>query len=240
MTPLKDPGVAPFNRDVAANQGYLYTTNASLSSFLANRRLTDAALAAVDFRGKRVLDVGCGDGAYTLELFDRGRPATMRGIDPAHEAVQVARRKKGDRPIRFDVQGADALPYEADSFDLVHVRGVLHHTDRPVDTLREAIRVAPTVIVIEPNGYNPVLKLLERFSRYHIEHRERSFAPVVLKRWVHGVGGTVRSFRYAGLVPFFCPDRMARVLKLLEPVVERAPLVRALSCAVGVYVIVRG
>ena len=39
------------------------------------------------------------------------------------------------------------------------------------------------MFVIEPNGYNPVLKVLEKVSRYHIEHEERSFFPATLHAW---------------------------------------------------------
>ncbi len=42
---------------------------------------------------------------------------------------------------------------------------------------------------------------------------------------------------YAGLVPFFCPEPVARVLKTIEPVVERVPVLRALGCAVYVQLV---
>lgn len=239
MKGKKECNVDAFSRDIAANRGYLYTTNARLSSYLANRRLTDAALAIADFRDKRVLDIGCGDGTYTLELFDRGQPISMYGVDPTHEAIRIAQQKIGIRRITFEVQNAGALPYESKSFDIVHLRGVLHHMDRPFDGLREALRVSHMLVVIEPNGHNPILKLLERFSSYHLRHDEKSYTPATLKRWVNQAGGKVRVRCYIGLVPFFCPDWLARVLKFIEPVVERLPLVNSLACAVYVFVAVR-
>jgi SAM-dependent methyltransferase len=231
--------VEAFNRDVSSNQGYLYTTHASLSSYLANRRLTDAALTLADFRGKRVLDIGCGDGAYTFELFDRGKPASMTGIDPAQEAIKSAKQKKGDRKITFETQNAESLPYPSDSFDLVHIRGVLHHMNKPIKALAEAFRVAPSVIVIEPNGYNPILKLLERLSKYHIKHGEKSYTPRTLREWISQLGGKVEEKQYAGLVPFFCPDLLARLLKSIERPVENVPILKSLACAVYVIVAVR-
>jgi ubiquinone/menaquinone biosynthesis C-methylase UbiE len=232
--------VTAFNHDVVANRGYLYTTNARLSSTLANARLTDAALAATSFRDKRVIDVGCGDGTYTVELFDRGAPSSIHGIDYAKESIDLARSAVGARNITYEVCSAEALPIADDSFDVAHLRGVLHHLENPVAALREALRVAKQVVVIEPNGYNPVLKVIERVSRYHVEHREQSFAPMKLRRWTKELNGTVREGAfYAGLVPFFCPDPMARVLKWMEPAIERVPLVRELSCAVFVFVVDR-
>jgi ubiquinone/menaquinone biosynthesis C-methylase UbiE len=230
-------GVAAFNRDALANEGYLYANNARLSSALATRRLTDAVLAVADFRGKRVLDVGCGDGTYTLELFDRAAPASIHGIDHAEQAIEVARTRVGDRPITYACGSAESLPLADGSFDIAQLRGVLHHVDRPIEALREALRVARLVVVTEPNGYNPVLKLLEKFSRYHIEHEERSFFPATLHSWAKQLGGTVRKSTAVGLVPFFCPDPMAKVLKVIEPVVERVPLVRSVALGTEVFVI---
>jgi len=235
MEQNSNPSVDAFNRDVRENKGYRYTTNPRLSSILANRRLTDAALAIADFRGKKVLDIGCGDGVYTLELLERGGAASVHGIDLAGEAIKIAREKAGDRPATFEVQNMEALPYGPGEFDIALIRGVLHHMEQPEAALGEALRVAKTVVVIEPNGYNPVLKFLERFSRYHVEHKERSFAPALLRRWTGRNGGRVLSGRYAGLVPFFCPDAMARFLKRIEPLFEKIPLVNSLGCAVYVF-----
>ena len=228
-----------FNRDVAIRGGYSYTTNASLSSRLANQRLTDVALEIVNFRGQMVIDIGCGDGTYTLELYDRGQPAGMHGVEPAQKAIEIARQRIAGRQIHFGVHSAYELPHAANSFDVAHLRGVLHHLDRPVDALREAFRVARTLVVIEPNGYNPMLKILERFSRYHIEHNEKSYAPLTLDRWISRLGGAVRVRRWVGLVPFFCPDWMARSLKAIEPVVEQLPLINAIGCAQYVFVATR-
>jgi len=48
-----------------------------------------------------------------------------------------------------------------------------------------------------------------------------------------GGGRPVESF-YCGMAPFFCPDIMAKALKVIEPMVEKIPLVKQLSCAVYV------
>lgn len=231
--------IAPFdafNRDVQQNTGYLYTTNASLSSELSNRRLTDATLAAVDFRQKRVVDIGCGDGTYTIDLFDRGHPCSIHGTDPARAAIIAAREKIGARQIEFDVHSAYALPWADNAFDLAHVRGVLHHLERPQDALREALRVASTVLIIEPNGLNIGLKVIERVSSYHREHQEKSYSPSRIDKWVRQLGGRVTSRQWVGLVPFFCPNWIARSLKRLEPLVEAMPVGRRFGC--GQYVAV--
>jgi SAM-dependent methyltransferase len=235
MKKQPNKSVSAFNQDAIEHQGYLYSTNAPLSSQIANKRLSDVTLENVDFRDKTVLDIGCGDGVYTIELFDKIPVKRMLGVDYAAHAVEIAKAKSGARPIEYEVQSAYSLPYEAKSFDIAILRGVLHHLDDPVPALKEALRVANLVWVIEPNGYNPGLKFLERFSRYHIEHQEKSYLPAYLDTVIEKMGGKVLRRKWAGFVPMFCPDWMAKMMKAVEPVVEAVPVIKHLGCAVYTF-----
>lgn len=229
-------GPQPFDADVAERSGYRYTTGARLSSVLANARISDAVLEAVDFEGTRVIDIGCGDGTYTREFVDRGGAAQVVGVDPSKEAIEVAGAASVSDRLAFEHGGAHALGWDADTFDVAHLRGVLHHADRPLEALAEALRVAPLIVVVEPNGYNAGVKLLERFSSYHVEHGERSFAPRRLDRWTREVSGEIVARQWIGQVPFFAPDWFARIAKRIEPLTESTPLVRAATCAQYVFV----
>ena len=71
-------------------------------------------------RGKRVLDVGCGDGRFALGVAPYA--SKVVGIDPDPEAIAAARtsaRKSGVRNARFMVGAAQRLPYAGASFDVV-------------------------------------------------------------------------------------------------------------------------
>ena len=160
-------------------------------------------------------------------------------MEPAREAVEVASRRAGDRNLVFAVGSAYHLPLADDSFDIAYLRGVLHHMSEPVRALREALRVAPRIVVSEPNGYNLGLKVIERCSAYHIEHGEKSYAPRTLDRWVREVGGCVVDRRWVGLVPMFSPDWLASSLKRIEPGLERLPLLRAFGCGSYAFSAVR-
>ncbi len=228
----------PFDLDSVENGGYRYTTNQPLSSIIAIERQTAEVLRAFDFAGKSVIDVGCGDGGITTELYDRGRPSRITGVDPAANAIAIGQTRIGGRPIEMSVASAYDLPFADQSFDVAHLRGVLHHMDTPNVAVKEAARVARTVVILEPNGYNPVLKLIETVSSYHKAHGERSFSSTTIDTWMRDAGLTITYKSFCCLVPYFCPDGIARVLKQLEPLVEAIPLVNRFGC--GAYVVTGG
>jgi SAM-dependent methyltransferase len=236
---VRRENVEVFNRDAAANAGYGYTTGERLSSRMATQRSTDAVTGTAEFAGRLVLDLGCGDGFYTARIWDIGRPRGLVALDAAEAAVRVAASKLGERPVRFLAADGHRLPFRDDTFDVVLLQSILHHDDTPGDMVKEALRVAPRMVVHEPNGNNLGLKVIERVSKYHIEHGEKSYTPRRVGKWVSAAGGAVVSCRFAGFVPMFCPDVVARLMKFLEPLVEHLPLVNALGCAAYVMVVER-
>ena len=125
----------PFDEDALHRGGYRYTTEAGLSSHLANERITRASVAVAEWRGKRVIDIGCGDGTYTAELMHAAGPLTIHGVDPAPAAIGVARERTSDPRVSFAVASAHELPHIDGEFDLAYLRGVLHHVDRPAAAL---------------------------------------------------------------------------------------------------------
>ncbi len=216
-----------FNADVAANHGYRYTTRAPLSSQLANRHLTQATLALLPrLSGRKplVIDVGCGDGAYTVELAQARPSWHYIGFDLAEQAIKVATKNYPSRKYRNvhfqvgDVLQKKTLPTQ--KAELAIIRGVFHHLPRPAVGVKNAVALAGTSIIIEPNGNNPILKIIEKVSPYHRAHQEQSFSTQQLTNWVQQAGATIESVSYVGLVPFFCPNWMASALKYLEPWVE--------------------
>ena len=150
--------------------------------------------------------------------------------------IAVANKNKGNREVVFQVEDAHHLPFANDQFEVALVQSILHHDDNPKEVIREAFRVAPTILIHEPNGNNPGLKLIERLSPYHRLHDEKSYTSVQLKRWIRECGGEVIHERFAGFVPMFSPEWLASIMKTFEPLVENTPLVRTVGCAVIVIV----
>ena len=97
--------------------------------------------AGVTVRG-RVLDAGCGGGGMPVSLAEEAREVV--GIDPAErfqDAGVRLGRERGMRNLHFALADGMALPFPAESFDLVLSHAVIEHVaDAPL-YLRECARV---------------------------------------------------------------------------------------------------
>lgn len=99
----------------------------------------EAALRHVGLEpGQRVLDIGCGVGAFLRLVAKRG--AAPCGIDAAEALVELARTRLPGADLR--VGDMEDLPYEDDSFDLVTGFNSFFFANDMVAALREAGRVA--------------------------------------------------------------------------------------------------
>jgi ubiquinone/menaquinone biosynthesis C-methylase UbiE len=71
-------------------------------------------------RGKRILDLGCGDGRFAIGVAPFA--ASVDGLDPDPDAIDGARknaREASVRNARFAVGAAQQLPFPDGAFDVV-------------------------------------------------------------------------------------------------------------------------
>lgn len=218
-----------FSLDAENSGGYLYTIRKTKSALFSNNRTHDGLAELIDYRGKRVLDIGCGDGFMTSKLIQLGVKQVV-GIDPAQGAIDAAKKRGLERADFFVRDLYDLKTTDYGKFDIVRLCGVLHHLPDPAKACQVLSNLGEYIVGMEPNGLNPVLKIIEKTSRYHIEHEEQSFSPGKIVTWFDKANAELVELRFINLVPLFCPDFLATILKKVEPFVEKIPLIRRLCC----------
>ncbi len=105
-------------------------------------------LDRIAFAGKRVLEIGLGQGADAEQIELRG--GLYNGVDLTEESVKRVRMRfelNGRKGIeRIEQASALALPFDDDSFDIVFSHGVLHHIPEIEKAQTEIARV------LKPDG----------------------------------------------------------------------------------------
>ena len=114
-----------------------------------------------DVRGKKVLDVACGEGYYSRILRQAGADRVL-GIDIAERMIALAREQEARQPLGIDYRTEDARTPSADGdFDLVVAAWLLCEAGSRADLLRMcrglASRVRPgsrfVTVTTNPNLY---------------------------------------------------------------------------------------
>jgi ubiquinone/menaquinone biosynthesis C-methylase UbiE len=226
-----------FAKDVEQNGTYVYATGSTLSIKLSSDRRCKSILGIDSFAGKTVLDIGCGDGIYTQDIAKQNT-ALVVGIDPIEDVIKHAQNKYKDVPnLKFECADLYKMEIPKEPYDLVILRGVLHHLPDLEKGIKRACLLGKRVIILEPNGYNLILKIIEKTSKYHIDHQEQSFVPSLLRSEFIKNGGKILREEYINLVPTFCPDWLTKIVKHFEPIVEKIPYFRNIACGQYVFLV---
>jgi ubiquinone/menaquinone biosynthesis C-methylase UbiE len=133
------------------------------------------------FRGRKLLEVGCGIGTDLVRFAQHG--ALVTGVDLSSTAIELARRNfelHGVTAVDLRVANGEALPFDDESFDVVYGHGVVQYTADAPRLVRECHRV------LTPGGqaifmvYNRVswLNALSKLMKVQLEHED---APVLKK-----------------------------------------------------------
>jgi SAM-dependent methyltransferase len=120
------------------------------------------------FRGRRVLEVGCGMGTMAMGWARQGARITAVDMNPVAVQQTTQRFRLFDVPGTVLQSDARSLPFAADSFDYFYSWGVLHHSPDLERSVEECFRV------LKPGGRYGVM-LYDRESilfRYRIQFVE--------------------------------------------------------------------
>jgi len=182
------------------------------------------------WKGKKVLEIGCGIGTDTINFARNG--AQVTAVDLTENSLQVARQRAKvfglDDQIKFIQANAERLsesvPVEA--YDLIYSFGVIHHTphpDRVLEELRKYVKPETEVKVMVYYRWSwKVLWILMTYGKFQFWKLNRLVAdyseaetgcPVTYsysrssgKKWLEDHGLRVTDVMVDHIFPFSIPE----------------------------------
>jgi len=132
------------------------------------------------YRGRRVLEVGCGAGTDLIRFARNGARVTEIGRSPSSIRLASENFRHEGMAAQLMVADGEAIPLRDQSFDLVYAHGVVQYTSNDRALVEETRRV------LKPRGtaifqvYNRVswLNALSKVTKVDLEHVD---APVLKK-----------------------------------------------------------
>jgi ubiquinone/menaquinone biosynthesis C-methylase UbiE len=121
-----------------------------------------------DVNGLNVLDLGCGDGWFGIELAKRG--AKVWGVDISGELLREATKQvvlnELDESIRLVRMSAEHLAFRSNIFDMVIGSAILHHTDLTITAkgIHQVLKPSGRAVFIEPLNENILLKIWRKLT----------------------------------------------------------------------------
>jgi len=107
---------------------------------------------------ERVLDVGCGTGAFEERLVKAGAAGDVVGVDLSPNMLRQARAKLAEAPtLAFQQADVHALPFDNDGFDVAVSASTFHYFEDPDQALMEIAHV------LRPGGRLVVLDWCQDF-----------------------------------------------------------------------------
>ncbi|MEU6345890.1 class I SAM-dependent methyltransferase [Streptomyces sp. NPDC046977] len=167
QAPTGDAGRAAVNDYTAFAEAYTSENETNL----VNAHYERPAMLALagDVAGRRILDAGCGAGALSAALRERG--AVMSGFDASAGMLELARRRLGTEADLKVADLAGPLPYADDTFDVVVASLVLHYLEDwgpPLAELRRVLKPGGRLLVSVDHPF--VITLMHREAGRQAEY----------------------------------------------------------------------
>jgi SAM-dependent methyltransferase len=115
--------------------------------------------------GQRWLDVGCGTGALSQTILDRGAPQSLIGVDPSEGFIAHARRAIGDTRAELRIGDAQSLPVDDREFDVAVAGLVINFVPDASKAIAEMLRVTRPggIVAVYVWDYAGEMQMMRRF-----------------------------------------------------------------------------
>jgi len=159
-----------------------------------------------EYRGRRVLEVGCGEGTDLVRFARHG--ARVTGIDIADSAISLAHQNVRQQGLHAHLLIADGerLPFADRSFELVYAHGVVQYTADGQRLVEECGRVLKPGAQAIFQVYNRLswLNALSNVMHVDLEHAD---APALRRYSIDEFRSMLTGFSRVRVVPERFPVR---------------------------------
>lgn len=118
---------------------------------------------------KKILEVGCGEGANIFILKKLKFKGEIVGIDYSDKKISFAKSQIPN--AKFLAANAYRLPFKDGQFDLVFCKNILHHLSGKKKVIAEMSRVCKKggeIVVVEGNGKNLIMFLFGHLVKHEV------------------------------------------------------------------------
>jgi len=180
---------------------------------------------------KKILELGCGTGEYTLRLAHT--KSKIIALDISQLLIQQAKQKA--KSINFIIANAETLPFKDNTFDAVVGNAVLHHLDldKTLPEIKRVLKLGGRIAFTEPNMLNPqnlLVKNIKLIKRWLGEspHEQAFFKGQVLKIL------TNQGFSAVVVKPFdflhpVTPGLLIPLVNNLGKILEKMPIIKEIA-----------
>jgi ubiquinone/menaquinone biosynthesis C-methylase UbiE len=152
------------------------------------------------YRGKKLLEVGCGAGIDLLG-FARGG-AKVTGIDLSKTAIELACKnfEQSQQNADLRVMNGECMQFADNTFDVVYAHGVLQYTadtERMIREIHRVLKPGGEAILMVYNK-NSWLTLMRNLTKVPLEHED---APVLKKISISELRQLLHPFQNYRIIP---------------------------------------
>lgn len=185
-------------------------------------------------KDSKILEIGCGNGDFTRYLAEETQ-ASILAVDISPELIKIAREKIKNPNVVFDVANIENLPFEAESFDVIIGKSILHHLnlEKTLPEIKRVLKKEGRIFFSEPNMLNPQV-LIERKIRFIGRLLENSPDETAFFRWQLSSLLSRAGFSQVKIRPFdflhpALPRFLIKITSKFSLFLEKIPLVRELA-----------
>jgi len=156
-----------------------------------------------DLSGKKVLEMGCGNGWISLRFAKSG--ARVWACDISPKTIQLAKHlaETAHLDVAFETMICEEMTYEDNFFDFVFMHMALHHCDivATAEQIHRVLKPGGKAILIEDYAYHPIMRLYRALTPN--KHTENETPLTVEDTLAIASDFSSHTIEYSGLLNIF-------------------------------------